>query len=751
MNTLQPRSSKKRGSQCKARSPTKKKKTQQRLPAVVIGSYAASIALNKASRAPRDVDIVCTRTKLDELDAVIGAAYNADNCPLREERHKGAKIFYTFEGGARLPIEVELVSDSHTNAGHTSLDLLHWAFAAKNRKDPEWKEKEIFPGFIAICCPLRVLMAIKRSHLIFELQWQKHIRDYHYMRAKFQKLDDAIPSDDALDAFINRRRREIKIRLGDKGKDKIHLDVPNEEFFKVHYLKAMTSQRLLETRLNEGASIYEHDELHTLLAVGSHPVYTSMKHDASKAMLEKELFDAADHTTKLNLVREEAMAIAAERIVVPALLKLPASTPAVEAVDAVDDAEAYSLGLQMTLTRLSKGWFRTFGLDHWPEVSECPFAGMGTGMARKIVEDSRIIFDGKPVSWPPCDKNNCYSINFRSQASKINSGGNTTKRHKHNAHIQKLQKVFSNVPVVPPYNVGDIVMHDTLSYIDYNVSESLLLYARSQDRVQFSPRQEIEDWGNPRMPRGWYDAKGTGFCDDYGRFVNVGEYQFDGEDNNLKEAIDTFRSYSAQYRSHPEDFDNKWKWCVTYAGRSKNRILDKPPEDIQNMFDTMRTQWIKQNKPKRSIYVHQRHHFWLKPPRLPTTNTRNVDIASKIIDGIIVTDGCLRIPHPSLKYDGKDKLLSIDVCMRRKQDIAQNRYYNMNTKTQKILRSFDIESSTKALVAKESKDVNSIARQHILKTLNIAQRLAARKLTWSPELHSEFPEDIRANVFHLAL
>jgi hypothetical protein len=43
-------------------------------------------------------------------------------------------------------------------------------------------------------------------------------------------------------------------------------------------------------------------------------------------MLEKELFDAADHATKLNLVREEAMAIAAERIVVPALLNAPAST-----------------------------------------------------------------------------------------------------------------------------------------------------------------------------------------------------------------------------------------------------------------------------------------------------------------------------------------------------------------------------------------------------------------------------------------
>ena len=43
-------------------------------------------------------------------------------------------------------------------------------------------------------------------------------------------------------------------------------------------------------------------------------------------------------------------------------------------------------------------------------------------------------------------------------------------------------------------------MHDTLSYIDYNVPESLLLYARSQDRVQFSPRQEIEDWETRGCP-----------------------------------------------------------------------------------------------------------------------------------------------------------------------------------------------------------------------------------------------------------
>ena len=54
-------------------------------------------------------------------------------------------------------------------------------------------------------------------------------------------------------------------------------------------------------------------------------------------------------TLQTKLGARKAMAIAAERIVVPALLKLQ-PLPAVEAVDAVDDAEAYSLSLQeMTL------------------------------------------------------------------------------------------------------------------------------------------------------------------------------------------------------------------------------------------------------------------------------------------------------------------------------------------------------------------------------------------------------------------
>ena len=62
-------------------------------------------------------------------------------------------------------------------------------------------------------------------------------------------------------------------------KSKVNLEVTNEEFFKVHYLKAMTPASLLACRLADGAEIYSHDELHQLLALSSgSPIYKTMKY-----------------------------------------------------------------------------------------------------------------------------------------------------------------------------------------------------------------------------------------------------------------------------------------------------------------------------------------------------------------------------------------------------------------------------------------------------------------------------------------
>ena len=80
---------------------------------------------------------------------------------------------------------------------------------------------------------------------------------------------------------------------------------------------------LLATRLVPGATIYTHDELHNLVAFTSgKPIYVTLKKPGQLHMAkrERELFEAAPAETQLKLVREEAMAIAAERLVLPALI-----------------------------------------------------------------------------------------------------------------------------------------------------------------------------------------------------------------------------------------------------------------------------------------------------------------------------------------------------------------------------------------------------------------------------------------------
>ena len=73
------------------------------------------------------------------------------------------------------------------------------------------------------------------------------------------------------------------------------------------YLKEMIDPVKLAAVLAPGKEIYEHDELHELVAYGDVPIYTTLKRDPTKAMLSRKLFEAADLDTKIKLVREESM------------------------------------------------------------------------------------------------------------------------------------------------------------------------------------------------------------------------------------------------------------------------------------------------------------------------------------------------------------------------------------------------------------------------------------------------------------
>ncbi|RGB38148.1 hypothetical protein C1646_665643 [Rhizophagus diaphanus] len=97
-----------------------------------------------------------------------------------------------------------------------------------------------------------------------------------------------------------------------------------------------------------------HDDLHELVKYGDHPIYQGLKDDQSKAWIKKSLFEKLDYQTKLNCVKEEAMVIALERYLIPMISE--------------NQETSYNLALIRICTTLTKGWFRQFAIDNYPQL-----------------------------------------------------------------------------------------------------------------------------------------------------------------------------------------------------------------------------------------------------------------------------------------------------------------------------------------------------------------------------------------------
>jgi hypothetical protein len=237
---------------------------------------------------------------------------------------------------------------------------------------------------------------------MFPVDWRKHIQDYHLLKtASIAAGDKACPLlPKILEDVTKLRQAEGQERY---GASKVKLNVPNEEFFKVWYLKEMVPAQHLRHGLKPGTlfDIYTHDELHELVKYYEEPIYTKLKYDPTKARLEKTLFLEMSHEDQLRLVREEAMAIGMERVLVPQLLAAAAATAEAQSHKEIktceqqdilqppplpDVQEAYTVGLSMVLTTLSKGWFRSFGLEHWRELRDCD-----RDLHQILVDDGRLV------------------------------------------------------------------------------------------------------------------------------------------------------------------------------------------------------------------------------------------------------------------------------------------------------------------------------------------------------------------------
>ncbi|PKK72414.1 hypothetical protein RhiirC2_848421 [Rhizophagus irregularis] len=213
------------------------------------------------------------------------------------------------------------------------------------------EDKMLFPllsSFPCIVAPLKILEALKTSHIYWPADFQKNIADLHLLRILlgYNKVSMTQPlyspqRDKPIELMLKTRIKETEIIRGKPGAH-IKLNMTNEEF--------LDHEDILFVQKH-----VPHDYLHELVKYGDQPIYKSLKDDQSKAWTKKSLFENLDYKTKLNCVKEEAMVIALERYLIPMISK--------------NQETSYSLALARICTTLTRGWFRQFAIDNYSRLS----------------------------------------------------------------------------------------------------------------------------------------------------------------------------------------------------------------------------------------------------------------------------------------------------------------------------------------------------------------------------------------------
>ncbi|CAB4415836.1 unnamed protein product [Rhizophagus irregularis] len=193
------------------------------------------------------------------------------------------------------------------------------------------EDKTILPllsNYLCIVAPLKILEALKTSHIYWPGDFYKNISDLHLLRIllDYNKVSPIQPlcspqRDELIELMLKTRIKETEI---------------------------IRDNLFVQTRV-------PHDDLHELVKYGDHPIYQGLKDDQSRAWIKKSLFEKLDYQTKINCVKEEAMAIALERYLIPMISN--------------NQENSYKLALIRICTTLTKGWFRQFAIDNYPRLA----------------------------------------------------------------------------------------------------------------------------------------------------------------------------------------------------------------------------------------------------------------------------------------------------------------------------------------------------------------------------------------------
>jgi hypothetical protein len=279
---------------------------------ILVGSRAVRYHLPEF-RKPKDWDIICTRKDVKRFFDL---------------NRNDIVHLWPKEGEGKFGCHINIgegieVIEFDTRESKSNQMLIRMSMAGTIRR---WDMILHVPA-------LTTLMKLKESHIILPRHWEKNIADYHYL-----KLACGDPTEED-EAFFRVRRKEHQ-----DGAEWINLNVTNENFFGQSDWSAKR--------------IICHDDIHEAIKYQKVPIYAMCKKDPTKAIMDKKMFFRLPRKFQIQAVREEAMAIAIERGLIPMSYRREICDEDVKA--------AYNYAIRRICTTLTKGWFRKFAYEHWP-------------------------------------------------------------------------------------------------------------------------------------------------------------------------------------------------------------------------------------------------------------------------------------------------------------------------------------------------------------------------------------------------
>ena len=225
-------------------------------------------------------------------------------------------IYHWFSDFPRKPNDIDVISFNKKNELFDSVNF------------PDDIKQQIFEtNTDKVFLDPNVLITLKLSHLQWNINFKKHLHDFHFLKEK-----KAIVNEDLYVVLYKYWKNYHKDRRS-------NLNQSLDKFFNDAVKRNIP-----------------HEKLHELVAFYDRPLHESIRKDLSKAYVDKDLYFSLSYEDQVKAALEEIIVISIERF------NLTKNSSNVEIMLAFDKSYV------SLCTRIASGWWVRFLLENYKEI-----------------------------------------------------------------------------------------------------------------------------------------------------------------------------------------------------------------------------------------------------------------------------------------------------------------------------------------------------------------------------------------------